>query len=70
MRKEVCKLLKQFDFVDDSKSAVITFCQNDDLKAVRDYIVKKEYNTPYDISDYAFYLHMKRNHPDRIIEDE
>lgn len=69
--KELYDLVKQFDFVDDSRSAIITFCQNEDeLEAVKKYITEKKYKTIRDILTYAFYLYMKRNHPDRIIEDE
>lgn len=34
-----------------------------------DFIGDKKYKSIYDIPRYAFYLYMKRNHPERIIED-
>ncbi|MFR4015831.1 MAG: hypothetical protein ACLT0A_05005 [Holdemanella porci] len=63
-------MLEEFDFIDDSKIAVLTYCKNvDDLKLVHDFIMDKKYKNIYDIPKYAFYLYMKRNHPERIIED-
>lgn len=60
-------MLEEFDFIDDSKIAVLTYCKNvDDLKLVHDFIKDKAI---YDIRKYALYLYMKRNHPERIIED-
>lgn len=62
-------MLEEFDFIDDSKIAVLTYCKNvDDLKLVHDFIMDKKYKNIYDIPKYAFYLYMKRNHPERIIE--
>lgn len=63
-------MLEEFDFIDDSKIAVLTYCKNvDDLKLVHDFIMDKKYKNIYNIPKYAFYLYMKRNHPERIIED-
>lgn len=63
-------MLEEFDFIDDSKIAVLTYCKNvDDLKLVHDFIMDKKYKNIYDIPKYAFYLYMKRNHPERIIEN-
>lgn len=63
-------MLEEFDFIDDSKIAVLTYCKNvDDLKLVHDFIMDKKYKNIYDIPKYAFYLYMKRKHPERIIED-
>lgn len=53
---ETKEMLEEFDFVDD-------------LKIVHNFIRDKNYKSIYDISKYAFYLYMKRNHPERIIED-
>lgn len=67
---ETKEMLEEFDFIDDSKIAVLTYCKNvDDLKLVHDFIKDKRYKNIYDIPRYAFYLNMKRNHPERIIED-
>lgn len=67
---ETKEMLEEFDFIDDSKIAVLTFCKNvDDLKLVHDFIMDKKYKNIRDIPKYAFYLYMKRNHPERIIED-
>ena len=67
---ETKEMLEEFDFIDDSKIAVLTYCKNvDDLKLVHDFIVDKKYKNIYDIPKYTFYLYMKRNHPERIIED-
>lgn len=67
---ETKEMLEEFDFIDDSKIAVLTYCKNvDDLKIVHNFIRDKNYKSIYDISKYAFYLYMKRNHPERIIED-
>lgn len=67
---ETKEMLEEFDFIDDSKIAVLTFCKNvDDLKLVHDFIMDKKYKNIYDIPKYAFYLYMKRNYPERIIED-
>lgn len=68
---ETKEMLEEFDFIDDSKIAVLTYCKNvDDLKLVHDFIMDKKYKNIYDIPKYAFYLNMKRNHPERIIEDK
>lgn len=67
---ETKEMLEEIDFIDDSKIAVLTYCKNvDDLKLVHDFIMDKKYKNIYDIPKYAFYLNMKRNHPERIIED-
>lgn len=67
---ETKEMLGEFDFIDDSKIAVLTYCKNvDDLKLVHDFIKDKKYKNIRDIPKYAFYLYMKRNHPERIIED-
>lgn len=67
---ETKEMLEEFDFIDDSKIAVLTYCKNvDDLKLVHDFIMDKKYKYIRDIPKYAFYLYMKRNHPERIIED-
>ena len=67
---ETKEMLEEFDFIDDSKIAVLTYCKNVvDLKLVHDFIMDKKYKNIYDIPKYAFYLNMKRNHPERIIED-
>lgn len=67
---ETKEMLEEFDFIDDSKIAVLTYCKNvDDLKLVHDFIMDKKYESIYEIPRYAFYLFMKRNHPERIIED-
>ena len=67
---ETKEMLEEFDFIDDSKIAVLTYCKNvDDLKLVHDFIMDKKYKNIRDIPKYAFYLYMKRNHPERIIED-
>ena len=67
---ETKEMLEDFDFIDDSKIAVLTYCKNvDDLKLVHDFIRNKKYKSIYEIPRYAFYLYMKRNHPERIIED-
>lgn len=67
---ETKEMLEEFDFIDDSKIAVLTYCKNVvDLKLVHDFIMDKKYKNIYDIPKYAFYLYMKRNHPERIIED-
>ena len=67
---ETKEMLEEFDFIDDSKIAVLTYCRNvDDLKEIHDFIKNKKYKKIYDIPKYAFYLYMKRNHPERIIED-
>lgn len=67
---ETKEMLEEFDFIDDSKIAVLTYCKNvDDLKLVHDFIRNKKYKSIYKIPRYAFYLYMKRNHPERIIED-
>ena len=67
---ETKEMLEEFDFIDDSKIAVLTYCKNvDDLKLVHDFIMDKKYKNIYDILKYAFYLYMKRNHPEKIIED-
>lgn len=67
---ETKKMLEEFDFIDDSMIATLTYCENiDDLKLVHDFIRDKKYKNINDIPKYAFYLHMKRNHPERIIED-
>ena len=67
---ETKEMLEEFDFIDDSKIAVLTYCKNvDDLKLVHDFIRDKKYKNIYEIQKYAFYLYMKRNHPERIIED-
>ena len=67
---ETKEMLEEFDFIDDSKIAVLTYCKNvDDLKLVHDFIMDKKYKNIYDIPKYVFYLYMKRNHPERIIED-
>lgn len=67
---ETKEMLGEFDFIDDSKIAVLTYCKNvDDLKLVHDFIKDKKYKNIRDILKYAFYLYMKRNHPERIIED-
>lgn len=52
------------------KIATLTYCKNvDDLKLVHDFIRDKKYKNIYEIPRYALYLYMKRNHPERIIED-
>ena len=67
---ETKEMLEEFDFIDDSKIAVLTYGRNvDDLKEIHDFIRDKKYKNIYDIPKYAFYLYMKRNHPERIIED-
>lgn len=67
---ETKEMLEEFDFIDDSMSATLTYCKNvDDLKLVHDFIKDKKYKNIYDIPKYALYLHMKRNHPERIIEN-
>ena len=67
---ETKEMLEEFDFIDDSKIAVLTYCKNvDDLKLVHDFIRNKKYKSIYENPRYAFYLYMKRNHPERIIED-
>lgn len=67
---ETKEILEEFDFIDDSKIAVLTYCKNvDDLKLVHDFIKDKKYKNIYDIRKYALYLYLKRNHPERIIED-
>lgn len=67
---ETKEMLEEIDFIDDSKIAVLIYCKNvDDLKLVHDFIMDKKYKNIYDIPKYAFYLNMKRNHPERIIED-
>ena len=67
---ETKEMLEEFDFIDDSKIAVLTYCKNvDDLKLVHDFIRNKKYKNIYEIPRYAFYLFMKRNHPKRIVED-
>lgn len=67
---ETKEMLEEFDFIDDSKIAVLTYCKNvDDLKLVHDFIKDRKYKSIRDIPKYAFYLYMKRNHPERIIED-
>lgn len=67
---ETKEMLEEFDFIDDSKIAVLTYCKNvDDLKLVHDFIMDKKYKNIYDIPKYAFYLYMKRNHPEKTIED-
>lgn len=67
---ETKEMLEEFDFIDDSKIAVLTYRKNaDDLKLVHDFVMDKKYKNIYDIPKYAFYLYMKRNHPERIIED-
>lgn len=53
---ETKEMLEEFDFIDD-------------LKVMHDFIKDKKYKSIYDIPRYALYLHMKRNHPERIIED-
>lgn len=66
---ETKSMLEEFDFIDDSKIATLVYCRNvDDLKLVHDFIKNKKYKNIYDIPKYALYLHMKRNHPERIIE--
>ena len=53
-----------------SKIVTLTYCKNvDDLKLVHDFIRDKKYKNIYEIPRYALYLYMKRNHPERIIED-
>ena len=52
---ETKEMLEEFDFIDD-------------LKLVHDFIRDKKYKNIYEIPRYAFYLYMKRNHPERIIE--
>lgn len=70
MNLETQEMLEEFDFIDDSKIAVLTYCKKvDDLKLVYDFIKDKKYKNIRDIPKYAFYLYMKRNHPERIIED-
>ena len=67
---ETKEMLEEFDFIDDSKIAVLTYCKNvDDLKLVHDFIRNKKYKNIYEIPRYAFYLYIKRNHLERIIED-
>lgn len=67
---ETKEMLEEFDYIDDSKIAVLTYCKNvDDLKLVHNFIMDKKYKNIRDIPKYAFYLYMKRNHPERIIED-
>ena len=67
---ETKEMLKEFDFIDDSMIATLTYCEHvDDLKLVHDFIKNKKYKAIYDIRKYALYLYMKRNHPERIIED-
>lgn len=68
---ETKEMLKEFDFIDDSMIATLTYCENiDDLKEIHDFIKNKKYKSIYDIPKRAFYLYMKRNHPERIIKDE
>lgn len=68
---ETKEMLKEFDFIDDSMIATLTYCENiDDLKEIHEFIKNKKYKSIYDIPKYAFYLYMKRNHPERIIKDE
>lgn len=67
---ETKKMLEKFDFIDDSKIATLTYSENDDdLKLVHDFIKNKMYKSIYNIPKYALYLHIKRNHPERIIEE-
>lgn len=67
---ETKEMFEEFDFIDDSKIAVLTYCKNvDDLKLVHDFIKHKKHKNIYDIRKYALYLYLKRNHPERIIED-
>ena len=47
---ETKEMLEEFDFIDDSKIAVLTYCKNvDDLKLVLDFIKDKQYKNIYDI---------------------
>mgnify|MGYP005958211585 FL=1 len=56
---ETKEMLEEFDFIDDSKIAVLTYCKNvDDLKLVHDFIMDKKYKNIYDIPKYAFYLYL------------
>lgn len=69
--KKIKEMLKKIDFVDDSEIAIPIFCKHeDDLDKVYECLVNHIYTDPNDLSDYAFYLYMKRNHPNRIIEDD
>ena len=47
---EAKEMLEEFDFIDDSKIAVLTYCKNvDDLKLVHDFIRNKKYKSIYEI---------------------
>lgn len=53
---ETKKMLEEFDFIDDSMIATLTYCENiDDLKLVHDFIRDKKYKNINDIPKYAFY---------------
>ena len=46
---ETKEMLEEFDFIDDSKIAVLTYCKNvDDLKLVHDFIRDKKYKSIYE----------------------
>ncbi len=69
--KEVKSMLKQIEFIDDSEIAIPIFCKHEeDLNEIYKCLKDNIYTDANDLSDYAFYLYMKRNHPNRIIKDD
>lgn len=69
--KEVRSMLKQIEFIDDSEMAIPIFCKHEeDLDKIYTCLKNNVYIDANDLSNYAFYLYMKRNHPNRIIKDD
>ena len=68
--KEVRSMLKQIEFIDDSEIAIPICCKHEeDLNEIYKCLKNNVYTNANDLSDYAFYLYMKRNHPNRIVKD-